>query len=123
MILLFAAALQAATAQPADPREARFDRCVALARTDPAAARAEAVPWGASGGAWFARQCAGLAYTQEGNFPAAAVEFEAAAKAAAIASRNASSWTLVIIGASSGVAPASMPGSGPVDLKIAPVCQ
>ena len=82
MILLFAAALQAATAAPADPREARFDRCVALARTDPAAARAEAVRWGASGGAWFARQCAGLAYTQEGNFPAAAVEFEAAAKAA-----------------------------------------
>ena len=37
MILLFAAALQSATAQPADPREARFDRCVALARTDPAA--------------------------------------------------------------------------------------
>lgn len=88
MILLFAVALQAATAKPTgpspagDPRQARFDRCVATARTDPATARAEAVRWGASGGAWFARQCAGLAFTQEGNFAAAAGEFEAAAKAA-----------------------------------------
>lgn len=85
MILLFVAALQAAAAQPADPREARFDRCVALARSDPAAARADAVRWSANGGAWFARQCAGLAYAQESNFTAAAGEFEAAAKAAEIA--------------------------------------
>ena len=101
MIPLFAALLQAATPAPAttpkvaapkvatvkgaDPREARYDLCVRLASSDPAAARAEAVRWGASGGAWFARQCAGLAYTQEGNFAAAATEFEAAAKAAEIA--------------------------------------
>ncbi len=86
MILILAAALQAASpataAKPADPREARYDRCVALAASDPARARAEAVRWGGTGGGWFARQCAGLAYTQENNFPAAAAEFEAAAKAA-----------------------------------------
>ncbi|USU06337.1 hypothetical protein NF699_06660 [Sphingomonadaceae bacterium OTU29LAMAA1] len=84
MILLLAAALQVAApaAKPTDPREARFDRCVELANTDPAAARAEAVRWGALGGGWFARQCAGLAYTKDGNFPAASSEFEAAAKAA-----------------------------------------
>ncbi|MEH3159880.1 MAG: hypothetical protein PGN08_13685 [Sphingomonas taxi] len=98
MILLLAFALQAAAATPApapaDPREARYDRCVALAATDPAGARAEAVRWGAAGGGWFARQCAGLAFAQEGNFPAAATEFEAAAKAAELAHdrRAANYW-------------------------------
>lgn len=102
MILLLAAALQAASPAPstvatvrgADPREARYDLCVRLANSDPAAARAEAVRWATSGGAWFARQCAGLAYTQEGNFPAAAAEFEAAAKAAEAARdrRAANYW-------------------------------
>lgn len=84
MILLLAVALQVATpaARPADPREARYDRCRQLANTDPAAARAEAMRWTADGGSWFARQCAGLAFTQEDKFPAAAAEFEAAAKAA-----------------------------------------
>jgi tetratricopeptide (TPR) repeat protein len=105
MILLLAAALQAASPAPApapvvatvkgsDPRQVRYDRCVALADSDPAAARAEAVRWGASGGAWFARQCAGLAYTQEGNFTAAATEFAAVAKAAEVAHdrRAANYW-------------------------------
>ena len=83
MILLFAlAALQAA---PVDPGEARFSRCAALAQSDPAAARAEAARWTAAGGRWFARQCAGLAYTTERNFTAAATEFAAAAQAAAAA--------------------------------------
>ena len=51
MILLLAAALQAASPAPApapvvatvkgsDPRQVRYDRCVALADSDPAAARA-----------------------------------------------------------------------------------
>ena len=105
MILLLAAALQAAAPAPAptatiatvkgaDPRQARYDLCIRLANSDPVAARAEAVRWGASGGAWFARQCAGLAYTQEGNFAAAATEFEAAAKAAETARdrRAANYW-------------------------------
>lgn len=99
MILLLAAALQAAspavaTVKGTDPREARYDLCVRLASSDPVAARAEAVRWAASGGAWFARQCAGLAYTQEGNFAAAAAEFEAAATAADVARdrRAANYW-------------------------------
>lgn len=107
MILMLAAALQAAspiappvaapgiaTVKGADPREARYNLCVRLAGSDPVAARAEAVRWGTSGGAWFARQCAGLAYTQEGNFVAAAAEFEAAAKAAEVARdrRAANYW-------------------------------
>ena len=90
ILLLAAAAMQAASPAPAakatvanvDPREARYDRCRQLAASDPAAARAEATRWASSGGTWFARQCAGLAFTQEGNFTAAAAEFEAAAKAA-----------------------------------------
>ncbi|MGP7795343.1 hypothetical protein [Sphingomonas sp. CLY1604] len=85
LAMLLQAAAPAPAAKPADPREARYDRCVTLARDDPAAARAEAVRWAASGGAWFARQCAGLAYTQEQNFAGAAGEFEAAAKAAELA--------------------------------------
>ncbi|MGR6328540.1 tetratricopeptide repeat protein [Sphingomonas sp. XXL09] len=89
--LLFAAAVQSATpappaaraaALPEDSREARYQRCVVTAESDPAAARAEALRWAAAGGSWFARQCAGLAYTQERNWTAAAGEFEAAAKAA-----------------------------------------
>ena len=96
MILILAALAQAAqpAAKPVDPREARYDRCVTLARDDPAAARGEAIRWGAAGGAWFARQCAGLAYTQEGNFAAAAGEFEAAAKTAETAHdrRAATYW-------------------------------
>lgn len=103
MILILAAALQAAAPAPApnvatvksaDPRQARYDRCVALAGSDPAAARAEALRWGASGGSWFARQCAGLAYTQDGDFSAAAGEFEAAARAAETAhdKRAANYW-------------------------------
>ncbi len=103
MILILATILQAASPAPApavatvnsaDPREARYDRCVRLAASDPVAARAEALRWGTSGGTWFARQCAGLAYTQEGNFSAAAAEFEAAAKAAAVArdKRAANYW-------------------------------
>jgi hypothetical protein len=77
IVLLFAATLQA------PDTEARFDACVALAQTDPAAARAEALRWRIAGGAWFARQCAGLAYAREADWRAAAGEFEAAAQDAA----------------------------------------
>ncbi len=105
MILFIAAALQAAspsaaptpaiaTVKGADPRQVRYDACVRLAATDPAAAHAEAMRWGVAGGAWFARQCAGLAYAQEGDFAAAASEFEAAARAAEAArdKRAANYW-------------------------------
>lgn len=70
-------ALQAVTGS-----DARFDRCIALIATDPAAARAAATQWRIEGGGWFARQCAGMAYTKEANWHAAAAEFEAAARAA-----------------------------------------
>ena len=78
-----------------DPAAARFDACVALTRTDPVAARAEASRWGAAGGRWFARQCAGLAYAAERSWAAAATEFEAAARAAEIArdTRSALYWS------------------------------
>ena len=76
MILAFLA-LQAAAGT-----DARFDRCIALIATDPAAARAAASQWRIEGGGWFARQCAGMAYAKQANWPAAAAEFEAAARAA-----------------------------------------
>lgn len=100
-MILILAAVQAATA-PApkatvpnvDPRAARYDRCRQLAVSDPAAAQVEATRWAASGGAWFARQCAGLALAQQGEFAAAATEFTAAAKAADAArdKRAANYW-------------------------------
>ena len=73
--ILAAAALQAG---PLATHADRYERCVDLARTDPAAARAEALRWRASGGA-AARGCAGLAFAAEKNWAAAAAEFEAAA--------------------------------------------
>lgn len=75
ILLLLAAVLQT-------PDQARFDACVELAQTDPAAARAEATRWRIAGGAWFARQCAGLAYARETDWRSAAAEFEAAAREA-----------------------------------------
>jgi hypothetical protein len=68
--------------QAAAGTDSRFDRCVALVATDPGAARAAATQWRVEGGGWFARQCAGMAYTREANWPSAAAEFEAAARAA-----------------------------------------
>ena len=62
--------------------DARFDRCIAQIATDPAAARAAAAEWRMEGGGWFARQCAGMAYARQASWPAAAAEFDAAARAA-----------------------------------------
>ncbi len=82
-------------ARPEDSREARYQRCVVLAESDPAAARAEALRWAAADGHWFAQQCAGLAYAQERNWPAAAGAFEAAGKAAELGhdTRAANYWS------------------------------
>ncbi|HEU0067169.1 MAG TPA: hypothetical protein VFQ57_08025 [Sphingomonas sp.] len=74
-----AVAVQSAT-PPAD--EGQFGRCTDLVRTDPAAARADAIRWRIAGGGAAARQCAGLAYVAEGDFTAAAAEFDAAARLA-----------------------------------------
>lgn len=68
--------------QAAVGTDARFDRCIALIATDPSAAVAAAGQWRVEGGGWFARQCAGMAYSRQANWPAAAAEFEAAARAA-----------------------------------------
>ncbi len=90
MILTFLlAAAQAAApnsvAGPADAQGDRFARCVALTQSDPSAARAEAGRWRISGGRYFARQCAGLAFAAEKNWPSAAAEFEEAAREAQVA--------------------------------------
>lgn len=72
----------AAQAGPIDTDGARFDRCAALVRTDPAAALAEATRWSVGGGTWLPRQCAGLAYAAQAKFDDAARSFENAAAAA-----------------------------------------
>lgn len=82
-LFLLAALQTAATpAGPAVSASARFDRCAALVRTDPAAAAVEASRWANAGGGIAAHQCAGLALTAQDKFAAAAGEFEAAATAA-----------------------------------------
>jgi tetratricopeptide (TPR) repeat protein len=93
-MILFLLAAAAAQAGPADTRLARFERCAALAERDPAAARAEAGRWQASGGSHYARACAGLAFATEKSWATAAAEFEAAARAAQVArsDRAASYW-------------------------------
>ncbi|MCT8001444.1 tetratricopeptide repeat protein [Sphingomonas sanguinis] len=83
-----------AASLPDDPREARYQRCVAMAERSPAAARLEAGSWTLAGGGYFAQQCLGLAYTTERQWPAAANAFEQAARAAEIAHdvRAANYW-------------------------------
>ena len=98
MLTLLLAAAQAAApgtaAGPVDAQGDRFARCAALTQSDPAAARAEAGRWRISGGRYFARQCAGLAFATEKNWPAAAAEFEEAAREAQVAkdTRAANYW-------------------------------
>ncbi|RZL78671.1 MAG: hypothetical protein EOP66_07745 [Sphingomonas sp.] len=84
----------ASPAGPADVQEGRFQHCLALAETDPAAARAEAGRWRISGGRYFARECAGIAFAAEKSWPSAASEFEEAAREAQIArdARAANYW-------------------------------
>jgi tetratricopeptide (TPR) repeat protein len=93
-LLLAAAQVAPAAAGPVDPRGDRFARCVGLTQTDPAAARAEAGRWRIGGGRYFARQCAGLAFAAEKNWPSAAAEFEEAAREAQVVKddRAASYW-------------------------------
>ena len=80
-LLLFALLQTAVPAGPAVPSSARADRCVALVKTDAAAAAAEAARWSAAGGGVAAHQCGGLALTAQGRFAVAATEFNAAAQA------------------------------------------
>ncbi|WP_218274095.1 hypothetical protein, partial [Pseudomonas sp. MPR-R2A7] len=67
--LLAAAALAQSTATgptgPAAPSADRYDRCLALSTTNPAAAEAEAGQWALAGGDFLASQCLGMAYSRE----------------------------------------------------------
>ncbi|MEG8023802.1 hypothetical protein QP162_03875 [Sphingomonas aurantiaca] len=74
-----------AAAGPLEIRTDRLQRCVALAESDPEAARAEAGRWRIAGGRFLARGCAGLAFAAEKSWPSAAGEFEDAAREAQLA--------------------------------------
>ena len=80
--LLIAAA---AKAGPVQTDAQRYQHCLVLTRTDPAAARAEAERWRDSGGGFRARECAGLAYAKDASWDEAAKAFEDAAHMAAAA--------------------------------------
>lgn len=77
-----------------DGTEARYDRCVDLATSDPKAGEADATQWRAAGGGYFARQCLGIAYANQRRWLAAADEFAGAAGDAEVAhdSRAAHYW-------------------------------
>lgn len=80
--------------RPATQTEARYDRCVDLATSDPKAGEADAARWRIDGGGYFARQCLGIAYANQRRWAGAAEEFAAAANEAEIArdSRAAHYW-------------------------------
>lgn len=100
-MILLSLALAAATqtapkpaSLPGDPREARYQRCVAMAERTPDAAKIEAGKWRLAGGDHFAQQCLGIAYATERNWTAAADAFQQAARAAELAHdvRAANYW-------------------------------
>jgi tetratricopeptide (TPR) repeat protein len=78
--------LQAAVSGPTAPPVAdRYERCIDLAVSDPAAAEGEASQWRLAGGGFLARQCLGLAYATRQNWQAAGEAFEGAARDAEVA--------------------------------------
>lgn len=85
--LLLLAAPQSVT--PADLQ--RYDRCIALAQSDPAAAQADAGRWRIAGGRYLAQQCSGIAHATAGNWASAAAAFTDAAHAAEIAKDDVAS--------------------------------
>jgi len=90
-LLLLAAAAQKAS-PVVNPTQDRYNRCVELAARDPAAAETAASRWMLDGGGFLAHQCLGIAYTNEGHWPAAAAEFELAARAADVARDDRSAY-------------------------------
>jgi hypothetical protein len=70
--------VQAAALPPTSPVPTEV-ACAAFAARDPAAARGSAERWQTAGGGAAARACIADSYAREGNWPAAAAAFEAAA--------------------------------------------
>lgn len=83
MILPLLLTLQAAATPLPDATEKRFETCVALTKSDPEKALAEADAWRVGGGL-PARMCLGLAYVALERWDPAAVTFEQAAAEAEI---------------------------------------
>ncbi len=85
-VLILAALLAAAPASlPGSARADdgdRYRQCLDFAQADPARAIGRATEWRAIGGGIPARHCLALAYSQKGDFAAAAAELIAAARAA-----------------------------------------
>ena len=98
LIPFLLAAQQATTpkpvAGPPSPEEVRYHDCLGLATSAPKQAEAQANRWRLDGGGFVAQQCLGIAYANQGKWPAAAAEFEGAARAAQAAhdDRAASYW-------------------------------
>ncbi len=95
MITLFLAFAALQAAGPVDEAgEARFRQCLALSRSDPAAAVETANARLIAGGGIEARQCLGLAYVGQGRWAEAAGVYEQAAQAADSAQdpRRADLW-------------------------------
>lgn len=83
-LLLALAAAQAEPAAAAPPLsdEEAYRTCAALTKSDATRAVAVANDWLVKGGGILARQCAGLAYVQLGQWERAAAAFGEAAQAA-----------------------------------------
>lgn len=60
----------------------RLEECLDLATDDPVAGEAAAAKWRAEGGGFLARQCLGMAYSNQGKWAAAGTAFEEAAREA-----------------------------------------
>jgi Tfp pilus assembly protein PilF len=83
-LLQAAAAAPASAPPPASPAGRRFETCVALTKSDPAKAAAEADAWRVAGGGLLARECLGVAYAAQERWAPASVAFEQAANEAEI---------------------------------------
>jgi len=79
LMLQLALPLPPATGQDA---KARFTECIGLAGADPEKAEAAALEWQGEGGGYLARQCRGVALSNQGKWDAAAGAFEEAAREA-----------------------------------------
>ncbi|HVI99748.1 MAG TPA: hypothetical protein VM657_11865 [Sphingomonas sp.] len=84
LLLVIAAATQAVAGPPVSPTE-RYHHCLETARKNPASGETEAARWKAGGGGPAARQCLGIALSNQQRWAGAADEFEGAAQDAQLA--------------------------------------